>query len=109
MNTVMVTNLDSTFVPIPDALGAELAVSNSVVTVNPLDVVRWLGKRVTRVELSVKGHPVHYTLDNTDPASAGVGSYLAVGLHVWSLDKVRAAKFIRAGGDNATIRFEPGT
>lgn len=108
MNNVRVSNLDGTFVPVAGATGVELTVANSVVQVPDSTVQDWLSKRVQRVELSVKAQPAHYTLDNSNPVASGAGSYLAVGLHVWSLDKVRAAKFIRAGGSDSMIRFEPG-
>ena len=109
MNTVYVVNSENVFKPQPGALGVELNVQGAVVQVAAASVAAWISKKVEQIELSVKTNDVLYTLDNTAPVTAGAGIHLPKGIYHWHIDKVRAAKFIRAAGeDNGVIRFEPG-
>jgi hypothetical protein len=108
MNNVYVVNLESAFIPAGVA-GVELSVGGTVAVFPEASVPDWNDARAKTVLVGVQTNDVKFTLDGTDPATVGAGIVLAKGIHYWSYNMVRAAKFIEAGGSAAgVIRFEAG-
>ena len=85
----------------PVGAAQELAVDGVVVTADDLN------EKARYAELSVKSNDVRYTLDGTDPVSAGAGAILPQGIHTWSRQKLASARFIESvGGSDGVIRIQ---
>jgi len=97
-----VANMEEALSPDLSQAAEELTVGGTVVTAAALP------ERTVAAEIGVKANAVRYTLDGTDPASAGAGAILAVGNYVRSRAWVAAARFIEStGGSAGVVRIQP--